>query len=392
MKNLPPPPRFWQAIIFSSIIAIVLLLFPLTVLAQPTHDSCTYKAYKECGKIGQDCGDSCPPLKGANYAAGAACLDGCYEKQKNCNDEEYEKCMKGEEAVPESNQTSPDISTTSDTQDDHNLTIGGNSMKTMKSIPKLSALVESGFQLIYPEDKSIPVSLLDKPPSDNDLQPASPSKEPSSEPLTGVVRELNGPADMQLADGTWVELKVGDIIPTGAKAFTGFDVRMEVWIDGIPIILDSLEEFSVEVFQTNPGAYRKELKLDTGALRFKVLETPMKTDMKVSTPNTTASIVGTDFGASYDKDSGVSIWEIYDGSIEVEITGTGEKRTIATTYGSDIKRLVVDKDGSIVEKTVVPKSQASRSLSVWVYIVGALVLTAIIFLFLKRRKLSRKKL
>ncbi|MBI2442532.1 MAG: FecR domain-containing protein [Candidatus Levybacteria bacterium] len=383
MKNFPSPPKFWQAGICSSIIAIVLFLFPLTVLAQPTHDSCTYKAYKECGKINQACSDSCPPLKGAGYAAGAACQDGCYEKAKNCNDEEYERCMKGEGAVPENKEPSPETNVSpapEEKEQDQNLTTGGNSMRYLP-MRALTTIGKTATTLIYGES-----ALLDKPPSDNDLQPDSPPQEPSSEPLTGVVRKLNGPADMRLADGTWVELKVGDIIPAGAKAFTGFDVRMEVWISGIPIILDSLEEFSVEVFQTNPGAYRKELKLDNGALRFKVLETPIKTDMKVHTLNTTASIVGTDFGVSYDKDSGTSIWEIYDGSIEIESTSTGEKKTIATVYGSEIKRLTIGKDGSMIEKTVIPKSQANISLPIWIFIVGIGALAVVVFFFLKRKK------
>lgn len=235
-------------------------------------------------------------------------------------------------------------------------------------------------------------ALVKNPPTDNDLQPIPiPEKSPSM-PLTGRITELDGNADMQLKDGTWVELKAGDSIPEGAKVFTGYGVQVQLRLsDSQLIILDSLEEFNLELFQADPEAYRKEIKLKDGALRFKVQEGTMKTDMKVSTPNTTASIVGTDFGVSYDKDTGVSIWEIYDGSIEVEDNNTGEKKTLASSYGSPIKRLAITKDGSMAEKIAIPKSQKGMKIPVWVYIAGITVVAVGGLLFLKRRKLPRKK-
>ncbi|MBI2595103.1 hypothetical protein HYW46_00010 [Candidatus Daviesbacteria bacterium] len=95
-----------QKVVFSSII-VAILFFPLTVLAQPSHDSCTYKAYDECKKAGQECGDSCLKVK-EDYVAWTSCQDGCYEKTKNCNDETYERCMKGDGALPESSKPSPE--------------------------------------------------------------------------------------------------------------------------------------------------------------------------------------------------------------------------------------------------------------------------------------------
>lgn len=230
-------------------------------------------------------------------------------------------------------------------------------------------------------------SLLDNAPAETDLKPADPPPPPTKELFTGVVRELDGFADMQLQDGTWVELKIGDVIPYNAKVFTGYDATMEIrFSDHLIIIMRSLEDFSVQPWQTNPEAYRTELKLESGALRFKVEEGTMKTDMKVSTPNASASIVGTDFGVKYDKGSGVSIFEIYDGTIEIQDNAVHEKKILSSSYGSPIKRLEISKDGGIVEKIAVPKNQKGEKIPIWIYFVGVTVLIIGGLAFLKWRK------
>ncbi|MBI2018799.1 FecR domain-containing protein [Candidatus Daviesbacteria bacterium] len=239
--------------------------------------------------------------------------------------------------------------------------------------------------------RSIPQveSLLESAPAETDLKPAdtSPPSPSPEKPLTGVIDEIDGNIDVHLADGTWLPLKNGDFIPAGATIFAGYDSRAFIkFSNGIIFNLKSLEEVSLELFQKDPTKYRRELKLESGALRFKVEEVPIKTDMKVSTPNTTASIYGTDFGVAYHKDTGVSIWEIYDGSIEVQSNDTGEKKIIASSYGSPIKRLEIGKDGSIVEKIAIPKNQIGSKVPVWIYIAGIVVLAFGVVLFLKRRK------
>lgn len=229
-------------------------------------------------------------------------------------------------------------------------------------------------------------SLLDNAPAETDLKPADPPP-PPKELLTGVVKELDGFADMQLQDGTWVELKVGDVIPHNAKAFTGYDATMEIrFSNNLVIIMRSLEDVSLQILQTNPEIYRTELKLESGELRFKVQESTIKTDMKVSTPNASGSIAGTDFGVGYDKKSGVSIFEIYDGTIEVQDNAVHEKKILSSSYGSPIKRLEISKDGGIVEKIAVPKNQKGEKIPIWVYFVGVTVLIVGGLAFLKWRK------
>lgn len=258
--------------------------------------------------------------------------------------------------------------------------------KSTPSIPTAKSLndwIKEMFGELIPQTES----LLDNAPAETDLKPADPPSPPSKELLTGVVKELDGFADMQLQDGTWVELKIGDVIPYNAKAFTGYDATMEIrFSDHGIIIMRSLEDFSFQILQTNPEAYRKELKLESGELRFKVQQSTIKTDMKVSTPTEIAAVVGTDFGVRYDKGSGVSIFEIYDGTIEIQDNAVHEKKILSSSYGSPIKRLEISKDGGIVEKIAVPKNQKGEKIPIWIYFVGVTVLIIGGLAFLKWRK------
>ncbi|MDP3769818.1 MAG: FecR family protein, partial [bacterium] len=173
--------------------------------------------------------------------------------------------------------------------------------------------------------------------------------------LQARVIRLDGTADMQLSDGTWVVVEEGTIIPYGATIFTGYAAEAELQFSEYGVVtLRSLAELNIEQFEKDSSVYRTELKLETGELRFKVIESKLKTDMKVSTPNYTASPAGTDFGASHNKETGITIWEIYDGSIEIESLITGEKKVISSTYGSPIKRIEATNNGVMVEKIAIP--------------------------------------
>ena len=201
-------------------------------------------------------------------------------------------------------------------------------------------------------------ALAENAPTNDDVKlPPIPEKV-KRPPLTAVVAELDGHADMKLADGTWVTLEVGSVIPNDAIVYTGYAATMLIrFSDHLIVILRSLSELSVKQFETDPSVYRTELKLESGELRFKVLEGTMKTDMKVSTPISTGAVTGTDFAVSYDKESGISVFEIYDHSVKVTSNATGEEKTISSSYGSPIRRIEVGSDGVMIEKIAVPKSE-----------------------------------
>lgn len=63
-----------------------------------------------------------------------------------------------------------------------------------------------------------------------------------------------------------------------------------------------------------------------------------------------------DFGVGYDTKSGMSIVEVYNGSVEVS-NKSGQSKTISTVYGSDIKRVEVNKDGVMTQKIAIPQSE-----------------------------------
>lgn len=69
----------------------------------------------------------------------------------------------------------------------------------------------------------------------------------------------------------------------------------------------------------------------------------------------------TDFGISYDPETKKIVVEIYDGKITVMVKG--EENILASSYGLPIKRMEIEKDGTIVEKTAIPKSEWSAFLA-----------------------------
>lgn len=200
-------------------------------------------------------------------------------------------------------------------------------------------------------------AFVENQPTDDDLKPVELPEELKNQPLTATITEIDGYADMKLADGTWVILKKGSFIPNDAVVYTGYDATILIQFrDHLVVYLRSLSELSIKQFETDPSVYRTELKLESGELRFKVEESTIKTDMKVSTPNASGSVSGTDWAVSYDKKSGASIYEIYDHSVKVT-NSLGETKTVSSSYGSKILRIEVGREGTMTEKTAIPKSE-----------------------------------
>jgi len=100
-------------------------------------------------------------------------------------------------------------------------------------------------------------------------------------------------------------------------------------------------------------------------VKFKVQQGDFRTDMQVTTPNSTASPTGTHLRAAYDKNTGVTVYEIYDGSLLVT-NKAGETKIISSSYGKPIERIEVAKDGAMTEQIAIPKDewQARRTESV----------------------------
>lgn len=327
-------------------------------------------AGKACESTSFKCYDSCKPIKDSSFYG---CQDACYKKSRDCyqaRNDAYDACLGGV-AVPDASNDNKIVPENSKA-----ITGDGRSEKT-------EALVDT-----TPRDDDIQLKTYfgkEMPPVDEQGR------------LQFVVRELDGTADAQLSDGTWVEVHEGSIIPYGATIFTGYASKAVLegsFYRGMILTMRSLSELNVEQFVKDASVYRKELKLETGELRFKVepsgLPEDLESFLKVTTPNTTASIAGTDFGASYDKNTGQSFWEIYDGSIEVTSNLTGEKRAISSSYGSPIRRIEVARDGAMIEKIAVPKSEWSGVQTtkdgIWIWVLATALMGGIgYFAYRKKR-------
>ncbi|MBI1919188.1 hypothetical protein HYS29_01225 [Candidatus Microgenomates bacterium] len=75
------------------------------------------------------------------------------------------------------------------------------------------------------------------------------------------------------------------------------------------------------------------------------------------TPGGTAvSADNADFGIGYNAKSAISIVEVYNGSITVT-NGADYSKTISTIYGSEIKRIEIDKNNEMAEKIAIPGSE-----------------------------------
>ncbi|OGZ06816.1 MAG: hypothetical protein A3C13_00715 [Candidatus Lloydbacteria bacterium RIFCSPHIGHO2_02_FULL_50_11] len=248
-------------------------------------------------------------------------------------------------------------------------------------------------------------AFVETAPKDDDLQPKSyfgkdaPPKDAQGR-LQFVVRELEGSADVQLPDGTWVVVQEGSIIPYGATIFTGYDSKATLETSSyLLIVLRPLSEMNVEQFHKDASVYYMNLKLGTGELRFKVEEGDYKTDLRPATPNSTASPAGTDFGVSYDKGTDTTIWEIYDGGLEITSTKTGEVKTIFSSYGSPIKRIKVANDGLMVETTAIPRSEWGAFVAktknggspvAWQWIAALLIIGSIGYLTYRKKDMLIK--
>lgn len=216
-----------------------------------------------------------------------------------------------------------------------------------------------------PPTESVPEveALTEKAPTDGDL----PIKQSTDSPKKGwgeaVVERLTGGADLLLPgadpklDSSWKTVKVGDVIPSGATLFTSFGSEATLqFSNNMVVVVLALSEITTD----KPEDYVKStglLKLGSGDVRFRTTQGDFRTDMRVDTPNSTASPTGTDFRVSYDKETGRTIWEIYDYSITVTSNSTGETKTISSSYGSPIRRIEVSKDGVMTEQIAIPKDE-----------------------------------
>lgn len=197
-------------------------------------------------------------------------------------------------------------------------------------------------------------ALVEKTPTENDLQ-----LPPDEKPSPSIrVAELDGLAEFQLPNGTWIPVEGGDTLPSEGTLQTQYGSTAKLYFsNNIIIFVGPLSEFNVKEFNLDPKSYRTRLDLGAGEVRFKVLEGDFETDMQVSPPNSTASPAGTDFAVSHDKNTGLTIYEIYDGSLLITSTLTEKQKTIFSSYGEPIRRIEIAKGGAMTEQIAISKDE-----------------------------------
>jgi len=227
-------------------------------------------------------------------------------------------------------------------------------------------------------------ALAEKAPTEQDLRMLPDEKDP----ISIRVAKLDGLAEFHLPDGTWIPIEEGDTLPSLGTLQTQYGSTANLhFSDNIIIIVGPLSEFNFKEFKSDPKSFRAKLDLGAGEVRFKILEGDFETDMQVGTPNATASPAGTDFSVLYDKNTSLTISEIYDGSLLITSATTGQQKIISSSYGQPIKRIEIAKDGVMTKQIAIPRdewqarpaveqrlaSAGSKKSGVWVW--------AIIFIF-----------
>jgi len=107
------------------------------------------------------------------------------------------------------------------------------------------------------------------------------------------------------AAGEWRPVKVGDLLPAGARIRT--QIRSKVVLmfgDDTVVLIDRATLASIDQFHRSGDTKRIQLGLGHGAIRAGVAETTLRSDMTIETPTATLSKRGTmDFGISYEPSS-----------------------------------------------------------------------------------------
>ena len=95
-------------------------------------------------------------------------------------------------------------------------------------------------------------ALVEKQPTDADLQLR---KDDIALPVIKMVK-LDGLADFQLPDGTWMPIEEGDTIPSDGTLQTQYGSTAELhFSDGIIILVGPLTEFNIKEFNLDPQSW-----------------------------------------------------------------------------------------------------------------------------------------
>ena len=154
--------------------------------------------------------------------------------------------------------------------------------------------------------------------------------ESSANTLEVTVDSIDGEVEVRnFKAEKWIPAVKGMKLTEGARISTGFKSKaVLLFADNSTAVVKSLTQMTISRFIKDGNAVKTDLKLRIGSIRIKVNENqPVKTDMKISTPNSTASVRGTEieevkssshFGDTISIESGKVNYETKDGNINVQ--------------------------------------------------------------------------
>jgi hypothetical protein len=157
----------------------------------------------------------------------------------------------------------------------------------------------------------------------------TPLNETEPEILTFTIDDFRGTVEVKPAGSEeWVPATKGMVLTEGAKISTGFRSKCALnFSDNSVFTVKSLTQMTVNRFLKDGDTIETKIKLRIGDVRLKVKEDqPVKTDLKVTTPNAVCSVRGTTFGVTV-VDNATSIVEAFEGEVMVNSTTTGEWAT-----------------------------------------------------------------
>lgn len=220
---------------------------------------------------------------------------------------------------------------------------------------------------------------------------------------TAFITSMGGLVQHQFeGDATWKNTELGTPVWTGTFVQTDFDAEVTLLLpDGSTVTFSELTQVAIEsLFKEREEAKRKlGLNIKLGDMNMDVNAGNFSADTQIRAGNNTGAVRGTDFSVAYDPETGMSVWEIYDGTIEVTNEETGETVTMSSAYGEPIKRLEAGDDGTFTRKVAVPKDEwrrmnktgLAKNLIVLYVASAVLLLIATTYFIIKKKKLIKRK-
>jgi hypothetical protein len=135
-----------------------------------------------------------------------------------------------------------------------------------------------------------------KPGEQKTEAPTKQLPQPKEQPLQAILEDLCGTVDVKLASGQdFAEGKKGMKLPEGTEIWTGYASEAIIaFADNTRILMRAVSNIVINKLTKSKMAVKGEVKMQIGSIKVEVKKTELKADLKVSTPNTTASVTGTE--------------------------------------------------------------------------------------------------